>query len=146
VWMASGRLSSETTELILGECKDRGKDPTDPRGGDTITQEDVDRIRRVADAFPKNRFDVYILLSKLAPFTSNEIAAAKTLNSKYRHRVILLTSDELEPYRIYERLSDPHKQRAHSGSAQQLAASTAMIYFPTQPESGAPNAVPATRS
>jgi len=131
VWMTTERLSSGTAELILGECKDRGKDPDDPRGGDTITQADVERIRKVADAFPKNRFDVYILISKLAPFTSNEVAAAKTLNSQYHNRVILLTPDELEPYHIYDRLSDPLKRHARGGSAQQLAATTAMIYFPS---------------
>jgi hypothetical protein len=137
VWMASGRLSSETTELILGECKDRGKDPTDPRGGDTITQADIDRIRKVADAFPRNRFEVYILISKLAPFTQNEIAAAKTLNSQYHSRVILLTQDQLEPYHIYDRLTGTIKQHARTGSAQQLAATTAMIHFPAPPRGAA---------
>jgi hypothetical protein len=133
VWMTTEGLSSSLTEVILGECKDRGKDPADPRGGDTITQADVDRIRNVAEAFPKSRFNVYILISKLAPFTPNEITAAKTLNSQYQTRVILLTPDELEPYHIYDRLTSPLRQIAHGGSAQQLAVATAMIHFPTPP-------------
>ena len=33
VWMAIEGHSSGDTEIILGECKDRGKDPGDPRGG-----------------------------------------------------------------------------------------------------------------
>ncbi|HUN77259.1 MAG TPA: hypothetical protein VMU40_22305 [Steroidobacteraceae bacterium] len=133
VWMTTGRSGSRTAELILGECKDRGKDPNDPQGGDTITQDDVDRIRKVADALRRNRFDVYVLLSKLAPFTPNEIAAARTLNSQYVRRVILLTPDELEPYHIYSRLEGPAKQHAHGGSAQQLADTTALIYFQDPP-------------
>jgi hypothetical protein len=147
LWMTTERYFSTTTELILGECKDRGKDPTDPRGGDTINQTDIDRIRQVADAFPKNRFDVYILISKLAPFTPNEIAAARTLNSQYYNRVILLTPDELEPYHIYDRLKSPIKQHAHGGSAQQLAATTAMIYFSTPPPPEvAPAAAPSDKN
>jgi hypothetical protein len=142
LWMTAGRLSSGAAELILGECKDRGRDPDDPRGGDTITQEDVERIRKVADAFPKNRFDVYILISKLASFTPNELAAARTLNSQHHNRVILLTPDELEPYHIYDRLSDPLKQHARGGSAQQLAAATAMIYFSSSRPETVTQAVP----
>jgi hypothetical protein len=133
VWMTTEGPSSGRTDLILGECKDRGRNPADSRGGDTITQADIDRIRKVADAFPKNRFNAYILISKLAPFTPNEIAAAKTLNSKYQTRVILLTPNELEPYHIYDRQPEPLKQHMRGGSAQQLAAATAMIYFPNQP-------------
>ena len=133
VWMTTEGLASDRTQIILGECKDRGRDPADTRGGDTITQADIDRIGKVADAFPKNRFNVYILISKLAPFTQNEIAAAKTLNSQYKTRVILLTPNELEPYRIYDRLPEPLKQRVRGSSAQQLADATSMIYFPAQP-------------
>jgi hypothetical protein len=134
VWMTVERLSSGLTEVIFGERKDRG-------GGDTITQADIDRIRKVADALPKNRFDVYILISKLAAFKPNELAAARTLNSKHHNRVILFTPNELEPYHIYDRLTGPLKQHTHGGSAQQLAAATAMIYFPTPPAGNTPGAV-----
>jgi hypothetical protein len=34
-------------------------DLSDPRGGDTLTQPDTDRIAKVAYAFPKNRFRLY---------------------------------------------------------------------------------------
>jgi hypothetical protein len=134
VWMTTdGFSSSRLTELIIGECKDRGKNPTDSRGGDTISQADIDRIRKVADAFPRNRFDVYVLISKLAPFTANEIAAALTLNSQGQTRVILLTPSELETYHIYDRLTGDLKEHARGGTAQNLAETTAMIYFSTQP-------------
>jgi hypothetical protein len=45
----------------------------------------------------------YILFAKLAPFTPEEIALARTLNGEYQRRVILLTARELEPYYLYER-------------------------------------------
>jgi hypothetical protein len=94
---------------------------------------DIDRLKKVANALPKDRFDVYVLISKLAPFTANEIAAAKTLTSQYQNRVILLTSDELEPYHVYDRLSGPLKPHVHAGSGRQLAEATAMIYLPRSP-------------
>ncbi len=76
-------------------------------------------------------FAVHILISQLAPFTPNEIAAARTLTQQYHARVMLLTPDELEPYNIYDRLANPLKQQAHGGSAQQLVATTAMVTPPT---------------
>jgi hypothetical protein len=38
-----------------------------------------------------------------SPFTADEVALAKRLNSQSRRRAILLTSVELEPNRFYER-------------------------------------------
>jgi hypothetical protein len=52
---------------VIGECKDRGG---------TIEDNDVANIRAIADAFPSHRFEVFILLAKLAPFTEEEIARA----------------------------------------------------------------------
>ena len=49
VWMTTEGLASDRTQIILGECKDRGRDPADTRGGDTITQADIDRIGKVAE-------------------------------------------------------------------------------------------------
>jgi hypothetical protein len=89
------------------------------------------RTRKVADALPETRFEVYILFSKLTPFTDGEIAAAKMLNDRYRKRVILLTADELEPWHMYERLKrEDLKKNAFAGSAAHLAQMTAALYFP----------------
>jgi hypothetical protein len=52
---------------------------------------------------PHWRVETFVLLSKLSPFTAEEIEEAATLNHKYPRRVILLTARELEPYMIYER-------------------------------------------
>ena len=72
----------------MGECKDEGG---------RIDANDIANLRRIADALPMNRFEVYMLLAKLAPFSADEIALARSLNGPYQRRVILLTARELEP-------------------------------------------------
>jgi hypothetical protein len=130
IWLTTEHYP-EKTQIILGECKDRGRNQDGPGAGDTITPGDIDRLKRIADALPEERFEVYILLAKLRPFTPGEIAAAGTLNDQYRKRVILLTADELEPWRIYERLKrEDLKAHAHSSSAGHLTQMTAALYFP----------------
>jgi hypothetical protein len=126
VWLVSGRHGKTT--VILGECKDRGRSG---RGdGGTLDTKDIDNLRRAADAFPKDRFEAFILLAKLCPFTPQEIAAAKALNEPYGYRVIMLTDRELEPWHIFERTKAKSGVELHSHSAEALALSTAVLYFP----------------
>lgn len=85
--------------------------------------------RRVADALPKKRFDAFILLVKLAPFTAEEIAMARSANGRFETRVILLTAKELEPYLFYLRHED--EAIRHRGSfPEDLAEITSLLYFP----------------
>ncbi len=93
----------DKTIVILAECKDRGSKSGKGGDGGTIDEKDIQNLRAVADAFPRDRFEVYILLAKLCPFTPREIELVKTLNGPYRPRVILLTDRELEPYHLYDR-------------------------------------------
>ena len=53
--------------------------------------------QRLANAVPRELADAFILFSKTGTFSPNEIALAKTLNTKYRRRVILWSREELEP-------------------------------------------------
>lgn len=122
VWLTPGQYP-ERAPVILAECKDQG--PIKPED----FQRDVDNLRRVADAFPKHRFETYLLIVKLAPFTADEIAMAGTLNEPHRHRVILLTARELEPYDIFERLKAEHGIDSYAGSAKELAKVTAQLYY-----------------
>ena len=122
VWLIAGHHPERAT-VILAECKDQGPIRTED------FQRDVDNLRRVADAFPTHWFEMYILFVKLAPFTDDEIAMAGTLNEPYRHRVILLTARELEPYHIFERLKVEHKIESYGGSAKELAQVTARLYY-----------------
>lgn len=129
VWLMNGR-NLERAAVILAECKDQGPIKTEE------FQRDVDNMRRVADAFPKHRFEVYVLFVKLASFTSDEIAMARTLNKQHQRRVILLTARELEPYHIFERLREEHGIDSYCGSPSELANVTAQLYFTDPAENG----------
>ena len=119
--------SSPMTVVILGECKDRGPIPLPE------FERDVENLRRIADALPTRRFETYLLFARLAPFTPDEIARARTLNGQYRQRTILLTARELEPYGIYERVKADLGRRVHAGTPEDLAAATARMYFDDKP-------------
>ncbi len=114
------------TVVILGECKDRGPLKLDE------FEKDVENLRRVADGLPRQRFETFVLLSKLAPFTPEEIERARTLNDRYRWRTILLTARELEPYFIYERTKAEFTIKGYGGTPEDLALATAEMYFKEQ--------------
>jgi hypothetical protein len=125
VWV-SPRPYPRRTVVILGECKDQGPVKIEE------FKKDVDNLRRVAEALPRKRFKSYVLLSKLAPFTPEEIEHAKTLNTEHQQRVILLTARELEPYHIFERAKAEVDRKHHGGSPEDLAQATAEMYFQEQ--------------
>lgn len=102
VWVLPQYHPSKTAVLI-GECKDSGNSRRGEERSGTIDAHDIENLRRVADAFPSARFDAFVVLAKLCPFTAEEIARARSLNGPYRQRVILLTAKELEPYHLFER-------------------------------------------
>jgi hypothetical protein len=106
--------------LIIGECKDEG---------DRIDARDIENLRRIANAIPTHRFDAYVLLARLSPFSDEEIALAKTLNDDFHKRAIMLSARELEPYHIYERVKRELNIEVHSYSPEELAKATAQIYF-----------------
>lgn len=109
-----------TTDFIIGEVKD---------AGGTIDENDIRNLREVAESLPQSRFNTFIVLAKLGPFSKEEIALAATLNSKYRRRVIMLTDQELEPYFVYERAEKELGERVIAVSADDLAAMTHKLYF-----------------
>lgn len=122
VWINS-RPHPQRTAIILGECKDQG--PTDP----AEFRRDVENLRRVADALPRDRFNTFVLLTKLAPFAPEEILCARTLNDENRLRAILLTACELEPYHIYERSEQGAGHRRYASRPEDLARATFEMYF-----------------
>ena len=131
VWLEH-RPYPERTVIIIGECKDRGSDPTKGKGkgSGTIDANDIENLRQVADAFPRKHFETFITLAKLCAFTPEEIALAKSLNSRYQRRVILLTSRELEPYHFFERTKLEFKDiNPYGHSPRDLAIATEKIYF-----------------
>ncbi len=109
----------DKASLIRGESKD----------GTKIDDRDIENLKRIANAIPRHRFDTYIALTKLVPFTAEEIELAKSLNGPYDRRVIMLTARELEPYRLYERTSTELGITSYGGTAKELAAATHKLYF-----------------
>jgi hypothetical protein len=75
------------------------------------------------------------LLAKLAAFSPEEVALARTLNDGPRPRVIMLTDRELEPYHFFERTKKAFKIREYVSSVEDLAQVTDQIYF-RQPKAG----------
>lgn len=121
VWVIP-RPYPRKTVVILGECKDQW----------AINTNDIDKLRRVADALPRKRFKTFVLLSKLCPFTPEEIESARTLNNEYRSRAILLTARELEPYFIYERTKAEFDIKGYGSTPEELAQATVEMYFQEQ--------------
>jgi len=120
VWIVP-RAYPRKTVVIIGECKDKGP----------ITNEDIDNLKCIANAFPRKRFKTYVVLSQIAPFSAEQIEYAKTLNDKRRWRAILLTARELEPYFMYERTQKITEEKIESLSRtpEGMSKATALVYF-----------------
>ena len=131
-WLMPRRYP-ERTIVIIGECKDRGRSPVQGGDGGTINATDVANLRAVADSFPRERFEVYILLAKLCAFTPAEIELARSLNGEHQLRVIMLTERELEPYHLFERTEKIFKIGRHCSSPEDLARATVSIFLNPQP-------------
>jgi hypothetical protein len=117
------------TQIVIGECKDRGG---------IIEENDVANMRAIADAFPKDRFEAYILFAKLAAFTEEEIARAAALNGQYEYRVLLLTDWELEPYHLYDRRREELGSGSHAINPKDVAEITHRLYFTKPPAPAQP--------
>jgi hypothetical protein len=125
VWMIP-RPPRRRTAIILGECKDRG-----PIRRDEF-ERDVETLRQIADALPRDRLKPFVLLSKLSAFTPDEIDIAGRLNGLHQHRAILLTDRELEPYHVYQRAKREFGlEREYASTPEDMAAITHRIYFQT---------------
>lgn len=107
------------TDILIGECKD---------AGGTITDDDVAKLRKVADALKTKGLNAYILFAKLAPFTPGEVARVKSLNGEWENRVILLPVDQLEPYQIYAK-KPAGAENGFARNAEGLASLTRHVYF-----------------
>jgi hypothetical protein len=106
-------------EIAIGECKTRKP----------ITADDVEKLARVADSFPEDRYDVYIVFARLTPFSPEEVALIRHANGKYRRRAVMLTERELEPYFVYERTAKDFDIRQTASSLADMAAVTVRVFF-----------------
>jgi hypothetical protein len=110
--------------LAIGECKGRGE----------ISDEDVRKLSKVADAFPAKRIQTYIVFAKTSSFSPDEIERCKTAQSAGRPRVILLSDRELEPYFVYERATKEFEFQGTAVSLEGLAQATQNLYFHPKPK------------
>lgn len=131
-WLMPRRYP-EKAVVVIGECKDRGQSPAQGGDGGTINAHDIANLRAVAESFPRDRFEVYILLAKLCAFTQAEIELARSLNGEHQLRVILLTDRELEPYHIFERTEKLFQIDRYGSSPEDLARATVTIFLNPQP-------------
>lgn len=120
-----GQTFKGRVELVIGECKMNQE----------ITEEDVRKLSKVADAFPADRFDVFIVFAKGGKeFTVEEIQRCRAADSVTRQRTILLSARELEPYFVYERAQKEFSMRGHGVSLEGMAEATHEIYFDPNPK------------
>ena len=117
--IVSQRYYERRIPLAIGECKAKGE----------ITEQDVQNLKRVADAFQRTRIEPFIVFAKTGSFKPEEIARCQAAQIPYRSRVILLSDREPEPYFVYER-TDKEFEIHHSAiSFEDLARATEAIYF-----------------
>lgn len=122
-------FGSDIVSVAIGECKTRKE----------ISDEDVRKLSLVADVFEENGLDAFIVFSKIDPFTADEVARCRAAQGKFRFRVIMLSSRELEAtYFLYEQTEKEFVIRASAGYLKGLAESTDSIYFHPRPKPAAP--------
>lgn len=81
-------LRDECIQLAIGECKSYG----------VIEQDDINKLKKLAEKLDKDNIDVFALFVKLSEFSKEEINLCKQLQLPHKKRVIILTSEQLEPY------------------------------------------------
>lgn len=89
----NSRRGMSNIEVAVGECKTAGE----------ITDDDVQKMESTISQLPRDIFDPYIVFAKLTKFNAEEIERLRSLYERSDRRVIMLTSDELEPYYPYDR-------------------------------------------
>jgi hypothetical protein len=125
LWVVSEKgFYDDLLGIAIGECKGRGE----------ITEEDVRKLTQVADAFPEDRIRPYIVFSKTAPFTAEEITRCRAAQPPGRRRLILLSDRELEPYFVYEQAAKEFEIRSTVISLEDLANTTHALYFDPKPK------------
>jgi DNA-directed RNA polymerase subunit RPC12/RpoP len=136
--------SDEPIELVLAECKDQGGE---------ITDEDIRKLRKVADALRDSPCSVYLLFAKCGQFTDAEIECCRAGRRRlfehdgeihYAFDIIMLSERELEPYYIYERAAEEFEIQQYAHSFEELAINTVNIYL--EPKRKPVPPVPGTNS
>jgi hypothetical protein len=113
-------ISESPVQVLFGEAKTGG----------TIDEQDVRKLRKLADAIPPQLAQTFVLFSKTDTFSTEEARLACTLNSPERQRrVILWSRDELEPYFLYERSANRLGNDRHASTLTDMANVTQRLWF-----------------
>jgi hypothetical protein len=107
------------TQILFGEAKT----------GMQFNADDVRKLGKLADGIPKDMAEAFIMFAKTESFTSEEVLAARTLNSQHRRRVILWSVDELEPGYVFERSKDRLGRDDDATSLTGMAQATHRLWF-----------------
>jgi len=97
----------DRVQIAIGECKTRKE----------ITEEDVLKLRLVAEALEKVGIRAFLIFAKLGDFTPDELSRCQAANSGYRMRLILLGSSG----NSVGQKSATHRNRAPTGPARGLS-------------------------
>jgi hypothetical protein len=106
-------------QIAIGECKNRGK----------ITEDDVAKLRMVAEALEKKGIQVYVIFATLSDFTSEELVRCQAISGKYERRLILFTARELEPYFLYEKTKEEFDIQGYAISLEDMANTTHTVFY-----------------
>jgi hypothetical protein len=108
-------------DIAVGECKD---------SGGTIELDDATKLAAVADLFPTQKFDTYIVFAKTGAFSSEEIQNCRAAQIKGGGlRVIMLSDRELEPYFMYEKTAQQFDIHPSAVSLSDMARATHDVFF-----------------
>lgn len=113
------RNRDHRVQVVIGEAKTRRP----------IAAGDVAKLKAVADAFPRDQYDVFVVFARLTPFSTEEIELIKQVNDPHRQRAIMLTDRELEPYFVYERTAREFDISQTIVTYEQMAAATVQVFF-----------------
>ena len=110
----------EETLLAIGECKD---------AGGSITKDDTTKMAAVADALSNSGLHCYVIFSKTAPFTAEDVENCRLANQPGQTRVIMLSDRELEPDGIYTKASEDFEIGRLGSRMHDMAIATRNIFF-----------------
>jgi hypothetical protein len=114
-------------QIAIGECKD---------AGGHIELDDAKKLAAVADSFPRREFDVFIVFSKTAAFTAQDVENCRAAQPKGGGlRVIMLSDRELEPYFVYEKTGKEFEIKYSGVSLEHMARVTHDVFFAPKPAS-----------
>ncbi|HUY15846.1 MAG TPA: hypothetical protein VMX16_19785 [Terriglobia bacterium] len=106
-------------QFAVGECKERGE----------ITEQDVANLAGLAEAFPLDRVQSYIIFSKINEFTEKEICHCRKARVSQRSRVILLSGRDIEPEFAFIRDGTRSGIPTEGASLWDFAFATEVEYF-----------------